>query len=77
MEIIEKKASGTTMRVPRSMRNALGDDFMMMVYGDIVLLTKREFEVEPTLKSLGVLMSMIATSSELQQEENPVRSRNQ
>ena len=73
MEIIEKKASGTAMRVPRSMRNALGDDFMMMVYGDIVLLTKREFEVEPTLKSLGVLMSMIATSSELQQEENPIR----
>ena len=69
MKII-KKRMGDTIRVPQEMRQALGDNATLVVFGDVVVMTRETFEVESTLKSLRAITRMLELSAELEGEES-------
>lgn len=69
MKIARKVVNASTMRVPREMKAAVGDDIMMIVFGNVVLITPSKFELKPTLRAIRTVMRMMETSVELEDEE--------
>ena len=69
MKIARKMVFADTMRVPREMKAAVGNDIMMIVFGNVVLITPSRFELKPTLKAIRTVMRMMETSTELEKEE--------
>ncbi len=69
MKIARKMVFADTMRIPREMKAAVGDDIMMIVFGNVVLITPSRFELKPTLRALRTVMRMLETSVELEDEE--------
>ena len=67
--IVEKKYTRSgTMRMPRAMRAAVGDEIMLMVFGEVTVITPAKYELEGTLKSLRAIMRMMESSAELEEE---------
>ena len=68
MKISRKVLNSTTMRVPREMSAAVGNDILLMVFGNVVIITPSRFELRPTLKAIRTVMRMMETSVELEEE---------
>ena len=69
MKIATKNIGSGSFRVPREMIGAVGETCGMIIFGNVVVLTREKHEVPSTLKALRTIIRMIETAAELEAEE--------
>ena len=69
MKIATKSIGSGSFRVPREMIAAVGDTCGMIIFGDVVVITREKYEPKATLKALRTITRMIETAAELEAEE--------
>lgn len=75
MIIKRRKMKAVTFRVSKDMRNAVGDEVLEIVFGDVAVHIPADYEPEKIIKALDAIGSLLweATLVEAEEKEGEIR----
>jgi hypothetical protein len=75
MIIKRRKIKAVTFRVSKDMRNAVGEDVLEIVFGDVVVHIPQAYDTEKVIKALEAIGSLLweATLVEAEEKEGEIK----